>query len=100
MVILIQCSSNVRERWSRIITPFKQRWPVLGIIRHEVPRKSPQGFVFFGELVKQEQKNPPTGLSVRLDRAVSQLLLDLRRHPMPRPALVIDLLVLVLYSHC
>ena len=28
------------------------------------------------------------------------MLLDLGRHPILRPALVIDLLVLVLYSHC
>jgi hypothetical protein len=77
-----------------------QRWPLPGITPHQVPRKCPQGFVFFPEVVKQEPKNPPTGPSVCLDRTVPQLLLDLGRHPIFCSAMVIDLLVLVLYLHC
>jgi hypothetical protein len=62
-------------------------------------RKCLQALVSFPEPVEKVQKNPPAGPSVGSDRTVPLVVLDLGRHPMLRPALIIDLLVLVLHSH-
>ena len=69
-------------------------------MRLQLPANHPQESVFFQELVKKVQKNTAARPSVGLDRTVHRRsVLDLRRHPILRPALVVDLLVLVLYSH-
>jgi len=66
-------------------------------MRRQLIRKWPQVLVFFLELIKKVQNNTPTRPSVSLDRAVRRLLLDLGRHPILRPAFVIDLLILILH---
>jgi len=77
--------------------PFKQRRPLLGIMRRQHIRKCPEVLVFSLELVKKVQNNMPARPSVSLNRAVHRLLLDLGGHPILRPALVIHLLVFILY---
>jgi len=69
-------------------------------MRRQLIRKWPQVLVFFLELIKKVQNNTPTRPSVSLDRAVRRPLLDLGRHPILRPAFVIDLLILILHLQC
>ena len=62
-----------REMWSQITTPFMQRWPLLGIMRLQVPRKYPQGFIFFPEpvTITEVRKNTLTWPSASLESHVT-----------------------------